>query len=544
MSSGQNATFDFLAKTENEAAVDILIAGLDSPDQSARQRALHTLMERRSPAGHQEVFRRLATFDENSLAIINERPDRLESVVGSALKDPDPQACKIACDAILSCHLYVALPALVSVLSDPENPNTELAAATALNLTELFYAELSGAEDQSKRKNQEAVRIRITSALEDGVRKFHRHQRTEIIEALLVVAKSKNVALRRLLQRPDEKCHEPIIKLLSGSSRGGVIRLLLGFLDDPQMPRSVAKVISSRCDLKFVNHLLRAVGPRPSKSTTLALGKMDSIAWAEPGHEAFEKLGNAAQEAAVQTVLASGMDREKVLELIGFLLLEGKPGGRRAAAQALARFDGPAAATLAIKAINDEDPQVRAHLLVQLRPRGIPGAFSLLIRMVDSPHELVREALRKALPEFTFRQFLANFDKMPEVLQPVAGHMVSKIDIGCAARLTEEMEGPSPVRRRRAVQVADAMGLVAEMEDTVIKLLSDHDHIVRVAVAKALSHCKSVPTWEALRDALLDRSVIVQEAAEGSLERISQSLLIQRAEFEEETGEPAEEIAP
>jgi HEAT repeat protein len=68
------------------------------------------------------------------------------------------------------------------------------------------------------------------------------------------------------------------------------------------------------------------------------------------------------------------------------------------------------------------------------------------------------------------------------------------------------------------------MGLLHDLEKVVIELLSDEDHMVRIAAAGALAECDTLPSWEALRDAMLDRSVAVQETAEKSLERICQSL--------------------
>ena len=94
------------------------------------------------------------------------------------------------------------------------------------------------------------------------------------------------------------------------------------------------------------------------------------------------------------------------------------------------------------------------------------------------------------------------------------------------------------------------MGMVSQLEKRIIELLSDEDHIVRVAAATALADCKSVPSWEALRDALLDRSYVVKEAAEGSLQRISEALMHhageqseQSEQSEQEEEEPAEDHA-
>ena len=48
--------------------------------------------------------------------------------------------------------------------------------------------------------------------------------------------------------------------------------------------------------------------------------------------------------------------------------------------------------------------------------------------------------------------------------------------------------------------------------------------MVRLAAAEALADCETETSWESLCDALFDRSVVVQEAAERSLMRISRSL--------------------
>jgi HEAT repeat protein len=160
--------------------------------------------------------------------------------------------------------------------------------------------------------------------------------------------------------------------------------------------------------------------------------------------------------------------------------------------------------------------------------------MSLLIEMIGSPQEEVRQALRDALPEFTYQQFIANFETLPEELLPTAGHLVRKIDADVRPKLAEDMQSLSRVRRRRAVLAASAMGLARDLEHAIIERLSDDDHMVRVAAAEILAQCDTMPTWDALRDALLDRSVVVQEAAEQSLMRICQTLQMRVDEAPEE----------
>ena len=524
MNAGLKATFQFLAKTENRAADDVLVAGLDSPHRMIRDQALRATLTRTSPEGHREVFRRLSTFDEKSRKIISQRAERILEVVSEAAQNPDEATCASACDAIVSFRMYDALPALVAVLEMPGNPNVTATARTILKLTELFYSELCALDDQPQRRDLDTLRKHLTVGLEQATRKYHVHKRFEVVLAFLLVAKQQNIMLRQILRAPDDRSHQAVVKMLSDSSRGGLIRLLLSFLEDPQLPLVVRKIISSRTDQKFVENLLEKVGPKPSKTMADRLDQFDQLEWASPGNSLLKRLDDQYQYNAVNLIMSTSVDRQKVLETVGYLLQEGNPGGRRAAARALAEFDGPEATELALNALNDEDPEVRAHILRQLRPRKVPGAMSLLFRMVGDSSDEVRRALREALPEFTFRQFLANFEYLADELQPVAGHLVRQIDEEAVEQLNTEIASPSPVRRRRGVLVASVMGVVYPLEKVVIKLLSDDDHMVRVAAAKALADCDTMPTWEALRDAMFDSSVAVKEAAEQSLQQISQSL--------------------
>ena len=533
MSTGPQTTFKFLAKTENEAAVDVLISALDCEDKITCNRALRSTMERRSSAGHRAVFDRLPKMDTSAKAIIDERPDRMEQVVASVLSNPDTETCTSVCKIIVDYRLYDAMPALAKLLVADNAKDTPLIAKTMLTLTESYYGELSGAEEDSNRRDKLSLRERLTATLEEATRKFHRHKRAEVVKAFLIMAQSKNPALRQMIHRTSEACHKPVMDTLSTSQLGGVLSLLLGFIKNADIPRAVVDIISKREDPKFVATLLQTVGQRPAKQVRESISRIESLVWAQPGNNTLSNMDAQQQGIAVTLLMGSSMEKDKVLEVLGYLLQEGNVGGRRAAATALAKFKDNQACSMVITSMNDEDAQVRANLLVQLRPRNIPGAFSLLIRMIDGAEREVRAALRKALPEFTTKRFLYHFDQLEKEMRQTTGLLVSQLNEDIISTLTAEFEHPSPVRRRKAIMAAAAMGVVNQLEEPLIKVLADEDHMVRVAVAKALADCKSMPTWEALRDALLDKSFAVKQAAEKSLQRISQSLAQQLEEEDE-----------
>ncbi|MHB8903358.1 MAG: HEAT repeat domain-containing protein [Thermoguttaceae bacterium] len=518
------STFQYLKKTENEAAVELLIDCLDTKLDVVRGEALRTLLERPSPAGHRAVLARLARMPKSDLAIVSERPDRMARAIADTLGSADAATCGRALEAVLTFRLYEIMPTLTAILRTPDNPLFLSATRIIDELTDLFYMELSGQTPPEPHRDYDMLRSRLTTTLEEAAGCYSVHQSREVLEAFLTLAKPQNVILRRILQQPDETVHAPLIEVMKTSQRGGVIRLLLSFLEDPQMPNTARNVLATREDVKFLDNLAAHVGPRPTKVLVESLATFRNIGWAQADHPVFEQLGDATQENLVTVLLHSGIKRGDLLTTLGHILLRGKPGGRRAAARAMVLFQEPLATEFIRSALADEDPDVLAALVPQLRQRKIPGALSLMMQLVDVPHMELRAALGKSMPEFTFRQFMSNFDSMPEELLPTTGHLVRKIDLRAKKELVAELEGLSPVRRRKAVQAAAAMGMVRTLEQQIIARLSDDDHMVRIAAAKALAGCDSMPSWEALRDALLDKSVIVQEAAEASLMRITQGL--------------------
>jgi len=175
-----------------------------------------------------------------------------------------------------------------------------------------------------------------------------------------------------------------------------------------------------------------------------------------------------------------------------------------------------------LEGLDDESHEVRAALIPLIRTKKIPGAFSVLIHLVDEEmDESERSALRFALPEFTYQAFSANFEKIAEEMRPFIGNMVRQIDADAMAGLEKELNGPSPVRRKRSLFVAESMGLLSEVEEQVLASLNDEDHMVRIAAAQVLAKMSSSPTWAALKDSMLDdKNASVRFAAEASLEAI------------------------
>lgn len=523
-SQGLETTFHLLARTENEAAAQVLVAALDSPHPELAERALSVLLKRRSLAGQHEVIRRIHQLDPRWRDIVHEHRGHMSQALRDALLSSDAQWCANSCQAILWFHEYDLMPALVNVFEDETNPQAPLAAATALKLAELFYTDLSGAHDFRPRRDPQLMLRHLTATIEESVKRYGRHRRTEVVEAFLLLANRDNLTLKQILLDPLHASYLAVIEVLTRSRQPGVIRLLLSYLDDPQAPSAPLTAIAHRDDREFVEPLLRRVGSEPSAAVRRSLTRIDQFAWLRPGQTLLDELDEAGQHSTVELLTASGMNRLHAFQTISHLVLSGKPAGRRAAVKALAAFHGIEANQLALKALSDEDPHVQALALAQLRERGIPGAVSLLIERTESPLPVVQQAARESLSEFSFVRYLSAFDMLDEQVRRSTGILVRKIDAQAVPLLRDELAAASRRRRIRALQIAETMYLVPQVEDDILKLLHDEDHLVRLGAAKALAQCGSSAACEALREAEQDTSAIVREAAMQSLESISKQL--------------------
>lgn len=519
VSDGLKTTIELLATTANEAAVRVLVPALDSPDTVIREEALSAILRRRSAAGHREVLRRLHLADERTRQLIANSHSRMLPALRDAVLGSDVSLCSNACLAAIWLRQYDLIPTLITLLEGRTGPGAVPVGQTLVQLAEQLYAELAEPRHDVYRENPQTVRRRVIGDLEKSVARFGKHKRREIVDAFVLLVPRDNATLKQILMDPHHAAFVAVVETLSKSAAGGAIRLLLSFLDDPHAPSVALLTISKRSDRKFIERLLGKVGDELGLTVRENLKRLTAIPWLQSGSAILDALDDRGQHGAVRLVMHSGIPREEVFRVVGYVLLHGKPGGRRAAAQALGEFRTVEANRLALRALEDPDPQVQANVLVQLRCRGIPDALPRLVDMLDSPHEVVRQAAKDSLAEFTFHRFVAAFDMLDEEVRRSTGSLVKKVDPETLPLLEAEMCSQLPARRRRALAIAQAIEAVPLVEAMILRLLKDEEHIVRAEAAAALAEGRTAASLEALEEATGDRSISVQEAARKSLRR-------------------------
>jgi HEAT repeat protein len=520
MRTGLETTLAALAATDNEAAVAVLLAALDLPQHEARDGAMQALLLRQSSVAAAEVLRRWDKLSPRWKQQVAQRGDWLAGAVRKALLDVHDDLHRIGCEAAVETHDYDVIPLLVTAATEGATTHADRAARTVLQLADLLAEELAAPRDYRIRRDPQMQRAHVLGSLEKAACDFHQHGRRELVEAFLLLANRENAALKHVLQSPADRSFGPLSEVLANSSRPGVERLLLSYLDDPFAPLAALQTMVRRRDVVFLRRLLRKIGGEPVPVVRTNLKRIETIPWMQVNLALLDALGEHEQPGAVQLAAASGIPRQLAFETIAYLLRHGSLPGRRAAARTLAQFRGPAADELAVRMLEDDDPHIRSAVAAQLRERGIPTAISRLMQLLDSPHQVEREVAQAGLAEFRLPAFLAAFESLSPEARRTTGLLVKQIDGDSLAGLRLELNAPARSRKKRGLELVLAMDAAAELESEVAGLLHDADQYLRIEAVRVLARVDSPLSRQALRDALLDPHPLVQEAAEAALAKL------------------------
>ena len=513
-------TIDALAKSHNEAATPTLIGAVESGDSNVFDGAISGLVARRSKTGHRVVLSRWPQLSATLKQLVIKRRGWMAAALRDALLSTDDQLFANARDVAEASGEFDLLPTLIMVSEQPQGPRSQ----AATQLTNRLVAQLSGLiaaatakRDELGLQELEGVRRAVLESLERSVERVRQHQRTELIEAFVTLAGPYSGTLSSIMDAPHHPCFQSVVHVLSTSQSTAVIDLLVTIFQVKEASQVVRNVVSKRADAPFVDLLLTM--PLDPKNAFLRknLAKIKSLACFEPGQQACARLSDGQQAAAMRLLAATGASDDAKLDLATTLLTHGETGGRLAACVALRAIPGQRSNELVLAALKDQDAEVQAAAVRQLRDRHIPGALAMLMQLVNSPLEPVCRAAREALSEFSFDNYLARFDALDAAERHTTGVRVARIDEQALTRLREELASPGRRKRLRAIEMAEAMGLVPQAADALVARLNDEDHLVRAAAADALQYCQPEDVRNALIAAVSDRSTAVQSAARNSL---------------------------
>ncbi len=510
-------TLSTLKASRNEASVRVLLSGLQRKVGTVFEGSLQTLLARRSKAGHLAALTVLHQLQPEQFELLEAGRGRITAALRDALLHDDDQLFENACTFISEFSEYDLLPTLLVLCEEVESPRQPKALELLKELSDRLGKLVYGPRDDRTRRDPEMLRHGLLEQFEASVGRYRAHQQDGIVEAYVMLAVPTSSELRAILGAPHHACYRPVIQTLTNSDCIGVLKLLFGFLASADAPSSALKVIGHREDPLFTHRLAAFVreGLRPNAQRNLK--RISSFVWLEEATNEPEALTEQQQVDYVELAPHSGASQEKQFALFRSVLAAGGLPARVAACKAVAGFESEHSNRILAQALDDNQPEVQAIAAAHARQRRLPGTLPKLLRMLDSPHEEVRETVRKSLSEFNFQSFAARFESMNEELVESTAKLVRKVDPNIGSSLVVELQSPMRSTRLRAISMAVLLSSSEQVAEAIAELLQDPEHVVRVAAADALQHYDTPSVRGALRLALRDKSRSVQAAAESSL---------------------------
>jgi len=495
----------------------VLLAALESTDTAVYDGALKAVIARRNKTGHLAALQKWHQLSPEQREFLQEGRGRMSGALRDAVLSEDDQLFANACELVEEFKEFDLIATLVTLAENQKSQHAEAANDLVLRLVQQLSEMAHGPRDYQDRRDPESLCRFVLESLERSVERFRTHKRSELIEAFVTLGGSRSNLLQQILDEPHHPCYLTVINTLTNSQSPGVFKLLLQSLESKMAPLSLLNVISKRDDPEFVTLLLELAKDELSAKTAKNLKRIRSFVWLKPGKRGYDSFDEQEQALCIKLVAASGVKPDEFLDLLERLLHRGTPHARWAACEALASIPGDRGNQLVLNAIEDSDVNVQAAATRQIRDRHVPGAMSILLRQIDSPYEVVRDATCHALSEFSFANYLAGFEGLHDDARRTTGALVKKVDPKTVPSVLKEMKEKSRRRRLRAVEVSEVMGLVPEVVEGLLALLEDEDHMIRAASADALQFCPTAKVQNALRQAANDPNASVQNAAKSSL---------------------------
>ncbi|MEQ8211218.1 MAG: HEAT repeat domain-containing protein [Lacipirellulaceae bacterium] len=516
MSEALNLTIETLAKSRNQAATDALLAAFDSGDVDSFDAVIGGLAKRRSKAGHKALLEIWHTLSSKQQDAVEQGRGRM----GGALRDAllgENQLFQNACSVAERYSEFDLIPTLITIGEHPTNPRAIESVKVASRLIAQLNNLLHSPPSETEHRDPEAVRRYVLESLERSLGRFRKHQRTAFVEAFVTLSGATSNTLHSILDDPRHGCFQTVVNTLSSSNSPGVIHLIFEFLKSDDAHVVVRNVVSKRSDMAFIVALASFASTTTNEQVLKNLHRVHNYEWLEPLDTLTQRFDQSQLLSVTKLASKTGLKEPVALAFIEAILATENLEAKVIACEMLAAFKSQTANQMVVQALDAEQPEVQAAAIGQLADRSIPDMLDKLMSLIEHPSEIVQKAARAALTEFSFESFLSRYDMLDESARRNTGGLVRRVDNEVLSKLREEMDGPSRKQRSRAIEMADSLGLTAQISDMLVERLDDEDHLIRAAAAEALQYCTGTDVRDALMTALKDRSTTVQAAARASL---------------------------
>jgi len=514
MTQFQNNAIKFIGKSENPAAIDILLQLLSHTDPGFRKLSFGLLYLKKTPELYVQLFQQFLTNEEFWANPDVVAPDRLAKIVDAALREKSGKHRQTAADTAMKYRLYDILPTVALYAEAQDKQVSDLMRKVMLHFAESFYEDIMNAPP-GERINFDRKRDWFVSQLETPVKRYSVNGIDEAIQSLLIITKKDFDLMKIVTADHRSAAAQKMQEFLRTGTHRSYIRVLLNYLNDPDSPGMMDEIISERSDALFVRKLLEFVGHDPSPEFRSALKRFQDLAWFHADNPKLPELVDGLEPNAVQLLQSVNFPKERVIPLYHFFLERESVESRRAAAESVRWIIGEEINWMLLKFLNNSDAQTAATLFRLLKSREAFGVDEVLPKLIARNDDIIRKAIYDMMPELHVESFAARISQMTPMTAQKVGQYVRQIDPNTFKVIGDDIVSPIPIRRAAACKVAMTTGYAKSFLTRIIEIAEQDDEMpVRLAAISALSAILVKEALASLMGLKNDRATDVRDAAE------------------------------
>jgi HEAT repeat protein len=491
-------TMTVLAASGAVRAVEALVTALDIPREAVQVAAAQAIINRTSLHGQLELLSRFDRLPPAVREVIRGAGDVLEPALRQMLMHTDSLSRTRALRIIDETYQFTQIPHLITLLKSAGlNDVARVHDVLGRLLDRVFDAY------QSTHPEEFGVPAALTH-LDKAIENFDKLAMTEnVVLGILLLGEPYHAVVKHALWHGPPACRDVAARLLMESRHPGVVQHLAASLSQPYPHPKVFEVLGQRRDPELIAALLRQITMLP---------------WLDVSTDMLATIPPALHPALVRFVAATRLPGSVKTAVHEWLLRHGTPAGRDAAEEHLPLLEENVVQEVVRQSLQDDDEQVQAWAVHQLRLHAVPEAFALLIERLDSPNAGVQTAAREELAGFNTERVLELTEEFTQEESLVAGRLVQKVDPDVTMKLRRMLSHPIRQKRIKVGRKVIKLGLHSLVPEAFVAMSDDLDPLVRRTAVAALGMIPANDAYIALRHLINDPNPRVREEAETALQ--------------------------
>jgi hypothetical protein len=512
-------TFAVLTASSSLEASELLLAALDSCYEAICLPAALALTERNGLHGQREVLSRFPRLPSAVQQALQNRSEQFDGCLRQMLLHGDATQCREGMNGVRWLRSVNQIPQLIELMCRAHFPHLESAEQCLRDLVTLLEDDLrSTSVADAGRTIVMSRRDRALLLLEQALGRYDQLVVKEpLIESILILGPPQHAAVKKVLWTGPLDCRERAGRLLLSSRHPKIMRQALESLKQTYPHPKAFEAVRTRTDVEFLCELFRFCSVKVSGTLAQNLRQIERVEWLEADEAPFPLIPQSLQPALLSFVFHTKVPTEQKARTQDWLLRNGGPEGRMAAAEQAALIDENVLQSVLVDSLDAEDEHVQAWAVTQLRQHAVPEAIALLIQRLDSPSAEVRAAARDELSGFNLELVLGLLDSLDAATARHVGELLRKIDLQVCAKLQRDLLSGIRPKRMRAAQAVVKLGYHRQLLQPLLSLAKDGDALLRRGIAELLGSLAEPEVLPVLESLANDPHPRVREAAAHSL---------------------------